>query len=76
MSQRALSALVGRSPAYVSKLEGGLIDPSLRGFAEVAVALGMSPLEVWTIIRCEAAETVTSSCDTHTCHSHSQEQAS
>jgi transcriptional regulator with XRE-family HTH domain len=55
MSQRSLSARTGRSPAYVSKLESGQLDPGLRGFAAVAVALNLSPLEVWVLLRLEAA---------------------
>jgi transcriptional regulator with XRE-family HTH domain len=50
-SQRQLSHAVGRSPAYLSKVEAGEIDPSLAAFAAIAVALGMNPFEVWTLLR-------------------------
>lgn len=68
MSQRALSRLVGRSPAYLSKLEAGDLDPSLSAFAAISVALGMNALEVWTIIR--VAGMVSPPCDNaNTMHS-------
>jgi transcriptional regulator with XRE-family HTH domain len=54
MSQRTLSTLIGRSPAYVHKIETGQLDPSLRGFAAVAMALEMNPLEVWVVMRLAA----------------------
>jgi ribosome-binding protein aMBF1 (putative translation factor) len=55
VSQRTLSGEVKRSPAYISKLESGDLDPSLRAFSAVAVALGMTALEIWTIVQLEAA---------------------
>lgn len=57
LSQRQLSQKVRRSPAYLSKLEAGDISPSFRGFSEIAVALDMTPREIWTIVRLEAFPT-------------------
>lgn len=51
MSQRELSLAVSRSPAYVNKLEAGTIEPSFRAVSEVAVALGLNPLETWVLCR-------------------------
>jgi transcriptional regulator with XRE-family HTH domain len=51
MSQRELSLMVGRSPAYVNKLEAGVIEPSFQAVSEVAVALALTPLETWVLCR-------------------------
>lgn len=51
LSQRKLSASIGRSPAYVSKLESDAIDPSFTALAEVMVALGLNPMETWILCR-------------------------
>ena len=51
MSQRALSRLVGRSPAYLSKLEAGHLDPALSAFGAIAVGLDLNPMEVWVLVR-------------------------
>jgi transcriptional regulator with XRE-family HTH domain len=51
ISQRELSLLCGRSPAYVSKLEANAIEPSFLAVSEVAVALGLTPLETWVLCR-------------------------
>lgn len=51
MSQRELSLMVGRSPAYVSKLESDAIEPSFLAVSEVAVVLALSPLETWVLCR-------------------------
>jgi transcriptional regulator with XRE-family HTH domain len=51
LSQRELSTLVHRSPAYVNKLEAGAIEPSFVGVSEIAVALGLTPLETWVLCR-------------------------
>jgi len=59
MSQRTLSARIGRSPAYVSKVEAGQLDPGLRGFAAIVVALELSPMESWILLRLEAARGLT-----------------
>lgn len=50
LSARALSIKAGLSPAYVFKVETGAIEPSLRSFARLAVALGMSLGEVWVCV--------------------------
>lgn len=50
LSARALSAKLGKSPSYVSKVESGDITLSLDGFAEIARALGLSNMEIiWVI---------------------------
>lgn len=51
ISQRELSLRVRRSPAYVNKLEAGTIEPSFQAVSEVAVALGLNPLETWVLCR-------------------------
>lgn len=56
MSARALSIKAGLSPAYVFKVESGAIEPSLRSFARLAVALQMSMAEVWVCVVSEAHE--------------------
>jgi transcriptional regulator with XRE-family HTH domain len=55
LSARALSVKAGLSRAYVCKLEAGGVEPSLRTFAQLAVALEMSPYEVWTVVVNEGA---------------------
>lgn len=50
ISARALSAKAGLSSAYVTKVESGTVEPSLRAFARLAMALGMTAGEVWTVI--------------------------
>jgi transcriptional regulator with XRE-family HTH domain len=50
-SQRELSMKVGRSPAYVNKLEADAIEPSFVAVSEMAVALGLTPLETWVLCR-------------------------
>lgn len=50
ISARALSIKAGLSPAYVFKVETGAIEPSLRSFARLAVALGMNQGEVWVCV--------------------------
>lgn len=54
LSARALSIKAGLSPAYVCKVENGSIEPSLRGFARLAVALSMTKAELWVCINNEA----------------------
>lgn len=51
LSQRELSALIGRSPAYVSKVEKGMIEPSFQALCQLAEALGLNILEVWVLTR-------------------------
>ncbi len=55
MSARALSIKAGLSPAYVFKVETGAIEPSLRSFARLALALGMNPGEVWVCVANEGS---------------------
>jgi transcriptional regulator with XRE-family HTH domain len=56
LSARALSIKAGLSPAYVFKVETGAIEPSLRTFARLAVALGMTMAEVWVCVVNETHE--------------------
>jgi predicted transcriptional regulator len=57
LSGRALGPKAGLSTGYVSRLEAGDIDPSLSCFARLVMALDMSPLEVWVVVRNEALAT-------------------
>lgn len=56
LSARALSQRAGQSDSYVSKLEAGSVEPSLKTFSRLAVALQLTPLEVWAIVACEGAQ--------------------
>ena len=53
LSARALSVQAGLSPSYVSKLEAGEIEPSVRAFARLAYQLQMNPLEVYFSVMLE-----------------------
>jgi transcriptional regulator with XRE-family HTH domain len=50
LSARALSAKASLSAAYVTKVENGAVEPSLKAFARLAVALNMTMHEVWTVV--------------------------
>lgn len=50
LSARGLSLRAGLSPAYVHKLEAGLLDPSLAIFARLAIELGMTAEETWVCV--------------------------
>lgn len=50
MSARELSLKAGLSESYVGKLEGGRIDPSLRAFGRLAMALGLTRAEVHFLV--------------------------
>jgi transcriptional regulator with XRE-family HTH domain len=54
LSARALSLQAGLSAAYVHKFEAGLIEPSMRAFARLVVALGMTPEEAYVCLVAEA----------------------
>lgn len=54
LSARALSLQAGLSPSYTGKLEAGEIEPSLRAFGRLAIALGMSEVEVFFCVVTEA----------------------
>jgi transcriptional regulator with XRE-family HTH domain len=56
LSARQLSLNAGLGDAYVSRVEAGITDPGLRAFAKLAVALGLSPLEVWLVVVSEAVD--------------------
>lgn len=53
-STRALSQAAGLSPSYVSKLESGEIEPSLRVFGRLALVLEMNQYEVYVCVMREA----------------------
>lgn len=57
LSARALSLRAGLSPAYVHKLEAGLLDPSLAIFARLAIELDMAPDEAWVCLVMAGAAT-------------------
>lgn len=50
MSARSLSAQLGKSPSYISKVESGEITLSLYGFAEIVTALGLTNLEILYVV--------------------------
>jgi transcriptional regulator with XRE-family HTH domain len=54
LSKRALSLAAGLSESYVTKLEAGTLEPSLRAFAAVVDVLGLSTAEVVLLVRLEA----------------------
>lgn len=54
ISARSLSKALGKSPTYVSKVESGEIHLSFQAFSEIAVALGMSGIEILFLVK-EAA---------------------
>lgn len=54
LSARGLALRAGLGDAYVSKVESGRTDPGLRPFAKLALALGLTPMEVWAIVMWEA----------------------
>lgn len=58
LSARALSAQADLSPSYVGKVEAGEIEPSLRAFARIAMALGLTSQEIRLCVL-EASRTVT-----------------
>lgn len=65
LSGRALGPKASLSTGYVSKVEAGDLDPSLSCFSRLAVALGMTPLEVWVVVRTEALATTPLTASTH-----------
>lgn len=54
LSARALSRLAGLSPSYTGKLEAGEIEPSVRAFGQIVLALGLTPAEVFFCVVNEA----------------------
>lgn len=47
LSARELSSKASLSPSYVTKLESGELEPSLRAFARIARATGMTQAEIY-----------------------------
>ena len=58
-SARAVSYVAGLSPSYVSKLESGEIEPSLRAFARLAETLGLTNAEILFVVHNFMAFSVT-----------------
>lgn len=56
LSKRALSQKAGLSASYVGKLEDEGIEPSVRAFAVIVLALELTPYETLFLIRCALAE--------------------
>jgi transcriptional regulator with XRE-family HTH domain len=56
MSKRALSQRAGLSASYVGKLERGDIDPSVKAFSVIALALELTPQEILFCVRCALAD--------------------
>jgi len=56
LTAKEVSRRARLSPSYVSKVERGECEPSLRVFAAIARALGMTPLEVWFVVMHEGAQ--------------------
>lgn len=56
LSRRALSQQAGLSPSYIGKLETGAVEPSVRSFAVIALALGLTSHEILFCVRCALAE--------------------
>jgi transcriptional regulator with XRE-family HTH domain len=54
LSARALSAAANQSDSYVSKLEAGKVEPSLKTFARLAKVLKFTPRETWCCLMVEA----------------------
>jgi transcriptional regulator with XRE-family HTH domain len=54
LSARALSLAAGQSGSYVSKVEAGTLEPSLKGFSKLATVLNLTPLELLLIVHGEA----------------------
>lgn len=54
ISRRSLSLQAGLSESYVGKIESGMIEPSLRGFAKLAVCLRLKPGEIHALLCVEA----------------------
>lgn len=50
LSARALSAMADLSPSYVGKVESGEIEPSLKAFARLALALQLTRQEIWLCV--------------------------
>lgn len=59
ISARALSARLGKSPSYISKVEADDITLSLTGFAEIARELELTNFEILWMVKEAAAEIAT-----------------
>lgn len=56
VSARQVSQEAGLSPTYVSKVERGDMEPSLKAFGRIAIVLGLSDVEVNLLVRLHANE--------------------
>jgi transcriptional regulator with XRE-family HTH domain len=59
LSARSVSLQANLSPSYVSKLESGSIEPSLKAFASIAVVLNFSSAEIIYTVLKEAVSNLT-----------------
>ncbi len=50
ISARELSSRVGVSASYVTKVENGDLDPTLRTFSRMALTLGLNPHEIYFLV--------------------------
>jgi len=56
LSARQVSAAAGLSATYVSKVERGMMEPSLKAFGKIATALSMTDAETNLLVRLHAYE--------------------
>lgn len=56
VSKQALGVEAGFSQSYVGKVERGDCVPSVRAFAKLAVALHMTPLEIYVVLVLESLQ--------------------
>lgn len=56
VSASALSKACGYSPSYVSKVESGKIEPSMKAFCKMAMALGLNTHEIVWLVRIVASQ--------------------
>jgi len=56
LSARQVSAAAGLSATYVSKVERGVMEPSLKAFGRIATALEMTDAEANLLVRLHAYE--------------------
>lgn len=63
LSKRELARVAGMSSAYVSALESGRLQPSLRAFARLAIELRLSPREIAYVVWAEAGVPQTTAAD-------------
>lgn len=50
MSAAALSRRIGKSSSYIAKVEAGSLEPSVKSFARISLALGFTNTETGYLI--------------------------